>query len=48
MARKRSNCVSSNFRKVTKGDILPTYITQDSKTININLDAPIIPEDKNG
>ena len=46
MARIRSNCVSSNFRKVTKGDILRTYIRQDSKTININLDAPIIPEKK--
>ena len=44
----RSNCVSSNFRKLTKDDILQTYITQDSKTININLDAPIIPENKNG
>ena len=48
MARIRSNCVPSNFRKVTKGDILRTYITQDSKTININLDAPIIPENTNG
>ena len=48
MARIRSNCVSSNFRKLTKDDILQTYITQDSKTINVNLDAAIIPENKIG